>query len=270
MTGYCHRVLLVEDDAAVRDVLQRGLTTAGLAVSPVASAAAALEFTLKEWPDLVLLDLLLPDGSGELVVQRLAVLRCGVPIIVLSCLRSLETKMRLLKLGARDYITKPFELAELIARVQCVLAREVAQATICRGGVILDPRRLTATRGVRTVTLSPRIFRLLLALLARIGEDMTWEELRSDIWLHAADIRSFTAQVHVSRLRQALRAIDAPLQITSIRNRGVRLEYVFSSSSDLPDMPAAIAKPDVVSSPRCTRPRLGLPAVTQQSSYPRP
>ena len=231
MSGYRPLILLVEDDPDVQHAMSRVLTRAGHVVIPALTAATAVTAVTREHPDLMLLDLGLPDARGETVIERLTAAGVGVPFIVVSSATTVDTKSHMFRLGARDYVTKPFELEELLARISAVLSREISRGTIHRGGLVLDPRRCTVSRDGRLVTLPPLLFSSLVYLLGRLGEEVGWEELAAHIWMHTPDVRSNTVHVHVSRLRRVLALLQAPLCLRTIRHRGVALE---SASTGVP------------------------------------
>lgn len=200
------RVLLIEDDASIQRVVSRNLGAHGFAVAVAGSAADGLASETTFHPDLVLLDLGLPDADGIEVIHRLRE-RTSVPIVVLSVRDAEPEKVRALELGADDYLTKPFGVDELIARVRVGLrhaAPSSNEAVFRAGDLLIDiARRRVAVAG-RDVHLTPTEYALLLGLASRPGTVMTEAGLLRRVW--GPDYRAEHHYVHVymARLRKKL------------------------------------------------------------------
>jgi two-component system, OmpR family, response regulator RegX3 len=200
------RIMVVEDEPALVDALEFGLASEGFDVVSVTDGAAALAVFERERPDLVLLDLMLPSLPGTEVCKRIrAVSRA--PIIMLTAKDTEIDKVVGLELGADDYVTKPFSMRELVARIRAVLRRgngphdgDPDRATEARG-VRIDPERHEVTVRGRPVELPPKEFALLELLVRNAGRVLTRELLIDRIWGtdYVGDTK--TLDVHVKRLR---------------------------------------------------------------------
>ncbi len=221
-------ILVVEDDPGIRTALTRGLTDRGHAVSSVPGGMTALEACLKDDPDVVLLDLGLPDIDG---LQVLAMLRgvSAVPVIVITAQDEDATLVRALDGGADDYVVKPFGLDQIAARIRAVLRRSaqpgVGGTGITLGDLSIDPRGRTVTLAGRPVDLTRREFDLLLALAGRPGEVVSKRELLAEVWQQPYGGGDRTVDVHLSWLRRKLgESASEPRFLHTVRGVGVRLE----------------------------------------------
>jgi DNA-binding response OmpR family regulator len=220
------RLLLIEDDLAIRTLLVSALRERGHAVATATTAMDGLQTALDERPDLVVLDLGLPDRDGaELLRMLRAVSR--VPLIVATA-RDDETEIvRLLDAGADDYLVKPFTAAQLDARVRAVLRRgsaEDADPTVVVGGLQIDPRSRQVRLDGVLVDLTPREFDLLLHLATRAGQVVTKRELLTQVWQIPYGGADKTIDVHLSWLRRKLgETSQQPRYLHTVRGVGVRL-----------------------------------------------
>ena len=220
------QVLLVEDDGAIRTALTRALREHGHVVNAVGSGMPALTTAVDQRPDVVLLDLGLPDIDGADVLSMLRAVS-DVPVIVATA-RDDETEIvRLLDLGADDYVIKPFTAAQITARIRAVLRRggkTDEDPTITVGGLVIDTRSYEVTVDGRPVELARKEFELLLALARRAGEVVTKRDLLSEVWQLAWGGSDRTVDVHLSWLRRKLGETAAePRYLYSVRGVGVRL-----------------------------------------------
>jgi two-component system KDP operon response regulator KdpE len=205
-------VLLVEDDEPTRSAVGGNLRGHGYRVAEAGSVAEALRAWDADRPDIILLDLGLPDGDGSTQIRRLR-RDTTTPILVLSA-RGLEhDKVGALDAGADDYVTKPFGLAELRSRMAAVLRRAAGPSaatdgTIALGPIRLDPARRVATVGGTPVDLTPREYELLKTLLANEGRLVTKQRLLRAVWGTAYADEGHYLHVYVSRLRRKLEAAD--------------------------------------------------------------
>ncbi|HEX4976303.1 MAG TPA: response regulator transcription factor [Nocardioides sp.] len=219
-------ILVVEDDLGIRSALVRGLDERGHAVVAVGAGLAALESVVKDRPDVVLLDLGLPDLDG---LQVLGMLRgvSDVPVIVITAQDDDAMIVSALDAGADDYVVKPFGLDQIAARIRAVLRRGAAATSdepIRVGELEVDPRRRTAVLAGRTLELSRKEFDLLVALAARSGEVLTKRELLAEVWQQAYGGGDRTVDVHLSWLRRKLgETASAPRYLHTVRGVGVRL-----------------------------------------------
>jgi len=228
-------VLVVEDERSISDPLRSALEREGYRVQVAATGADGLEAVRHGEPDVVLLDLMLPDIDGRDVCRTIRQ-SSRVPIIMLTA-RGLETDRVVgLELGADDYLVKPFGMAELIARIRAVLRRSApdpgaaAEAAIVVGDVRLDPRTRAATRGEEPLELPRREFDLLHLLMAHAGTVLPRERLMDDVWGADWFGTTKTLDVHVAGLRRRL-GDDAQESryIHTVRGVGFR----FSSREEL-------------------------------------
>jgi len=213
------RILIVEDEARIENFLRRTLTSCGYDVASVADGQAALEACTREPFDLVLLDLLLPKVDGFAFLEGLYEVRPEQEVLVLSALSDVESKVRCFELGASDYVTKPFVLAELMARIRTRVrhTRALVSTRFLDGGPLrLDlTRRIALTNGSR-IELSTREFLLLEYLMRKDGDVCSREELLASVWGFTFDPGTNVVDVYVRRLRSKLGS-DV---IETIRNVG--------------------------------------------------
>ena len=220
------QVLLVEDDAAIRTALTRSLRDQGHVVSSVGSGIPALSAAVEQKPDVVLLDLGLPDIDGADVLSMLRAVS-DVPVIIATA-RDDETEIvRLLDLGADDYVIKPFTAAQLTARIRAVMRRTGKtdeDPVITVGGLVIDTRSYEVTVDGRPVDLARKEYELLLALARRAGEVVTKRDLLGEVWQLAWGGSDRTVDVHLSWLRRKLGETAAePRYLHSVRGIGVKL-----------------------------------------------
>jgi len=219
-------ILAIEDDPSIRAALERGLTERGLAVHAVATGIAGLEAVLGDHPDLVLLDLGLPDVDGLTVIGMIRA-ASSVPIIVITAVDDDPTMVRALDSGADDYIVKPFRLDQVSARIRAVMRRTPQRTTaepIRVGDLMIHEPSRTATLGGEPLELARREFDLLLALARRAGEVVSKRTLLAEVWQQAGGGSDRTVDVHLSWLRRKLGETAAePRYLESVRGVGVRL-----------------------------------------------
>ncbi|MFB9239701.1 response regulator transcription factor [Plantactinospora siamensis] len=222
------RLLLIEDDLAIRTPLLRALHERGHAVGTAATAMAGLQSALDDQPDLVVLDLGLPDLDG---LQLLGMLRAvsSVPVIIATA-RDDDTEMvRGLDAGADDYVVKPFTAAQLDARIRAVLrrgpGRPAEPATLVVGRLRLDPGARRAELDGRALDLAPREFDLLAYLAGRPGQVVSKRELLTAVWQVPYGGADKTVDVHLSWLRRKLgETAQEPRYLHTVRGVGVRLD----------------------------------------------
>ncbi len=203
---------MVEDDEGTRASLARDLAARGCRVDLAPDGRTALERWSLRRPDVVLLDLGLPDTDGLRLV-RLMRREAATPIVILSARGEEATKIEALELGADDYVTKPFALGELHARLRAVLRRAGGPAAepdgvVHAGPLVLDATRHTVTVGGQPASLTPREFEILRVLLAHPGRLVTHGRLLRAVWGQAYQEERHYLHVHVSQLRRKLAALD--------------------------------------------------------------
>ena len=215
------RVLVVDDEPRIVSFVSRALSAEGFQVDAAHDGSRALELATTGSYELVVLDLLLPNVDGMTVLQDLMEQRPDQRVLVLSALSDVETKVRCLEFGASDYLSKPFSLAELIARVRARLRQPNGgprHRFLRGGGLTLDLTRRVAETGGRYVTLSEREFLLLEYLMRQDGDVCSRERLLAEVWDYSFDPGSNVVDVCVGRLRSKLGA-DV---IETVRNVGYR------------------------------------------------
>jgi two-component system phosphate regulon response regulator PhoB len=218
------RVLVVEDEADLRDILEYNLAQAGHSVEVAATGAEGLRSVRATPPDLVLLDLMLPDVSGIELCKTLKKTPATQDVRVIMVTAKSEEIDRVLgfELGVDDYVTKPFSVRELLLRVQAVLRRtDTATVPHSHFGVLrIDRHAHRVWVGEEEVTLTALEFKLLVALFDRKNRVQTRSVLLSDVWGIEAEIMSRTVDTHVKRLREKLG--DAGQYIETVRGVGYR------------------------------------------------
>ena len=215
------RILLVDDEPKIRGFIARALTAAGYAIDCASDGDEALrQLGLGEY-GLVILDLIMPGMDGRAVLTRLIRDRPDQPVLVLSCLDDVTTKVTCLDLGAHDYLTKPFSLEELLARVRVQLRGEQHQGgeVLRAGDLVLDVGRLQADIGTGPVALTRLEFLLLRALMEHAGQSVRKDQLLASIWGYDFDPGSNVVDVCVRRLRSKL-GFDL---IKTVRGSGYQL-----------------------------------------------
>ncbi len=220
-------ILIVEDDEVIMGTLAYNLSREGFRVSQATTGAEALRTARKLRPDLILLDIMLPGESGIEVCEHIRELDEGVIIIMITARDAEEDKVRGFEAGADDYVTKPFGIKELVARIKANLKRS---DTGNRGRVIesgdlqLDTKNFTARVGGETLPLRLKEFELLAALASAPGELKSREELAKEVWGHAGVGSSRTIDVHIRRIRAALAETSAYEFVHTVRGLGYRFE----------------------------------------------
>ncbi|GAA1577211.1 response regulator transcription factor [Kribbella hippodromi] len=224
---YMARVLLIEDDDAIRLSLGKSLTAAGHVVSAVGAGADGVAAVARERPEVLLLDLGLPDLDGRDVLAMVRAVS-DVPVIVATARDDDASVVRLLDAGADDYVIKPFSAAQMDARIRAVLRRlgqdQQGDSTVEIGGLKIDPRSREVTVDGNAVDLTRKEFDLLLALSRRPGAVVTKRELLAEVWGLPWGGGDRTVDVHLSWLRRKLGETAAePRFVHSVRGVGVKL-----------------------------------------------
>jgi two-component system phosphate regulon response regulator PhoB len=204
------RVLIVEDEADLSSLLHYNLKAAGFEPEVAATGAAAIAAARASRPDLVLLDVMLPDIPGTEVLRMIredpSLRRCAVMMVTAKGQEA--DRVAGLELGADDYVVKPFSVRELMLRIKAILRRldteGVGEAPLSAGRIRLDPSRHEATIDGKDVALTALEFRLLKTLMERPGRVQTREVLLSDVWGITAEINTRTVDTHIRRLREKL------------------------------------------------------------------
>lgn len=216
-------VLIVEDEPALRDVLVRSLQSDGFSVTAVATGHELIREALQRTPDALVIDIGLPDADGRDVCQALRTRGIDAPVLFLTARDALPDRISGFHSGGDDYVTKPFDLAELAVRLQALLRRAGTPPQRNLDGLAFDPSELTVSGGGIVQPLTPTEFRLLAALAGRSGRTLTRRELIAAAWPHGALVHDNTLDVFIARLRRKLREIPKSPGIVTVHGHGYRL-----------------------------------------------
>ncbi|HEX7431493.1 MAG TPA: response regulator transcription factor [Candidatus Limnocylindrales bacterium] len=220
------RLLLVDDDVSHLDALAARLASDGFEVDKASSGAKGLELLNEAWPDLVILDLLMPGMDGQTLAARIKS-RADIPILVLSAIEAADSKADLIARYAEDYVAKPYDYTELVARIRRVLRRvqdQVPVEELDLGDVTLIPRRREAMIRGQRVSLSPTESRFLATLAASMPNAVTTEHLLRKVWADSDAADPAYVWVTVRRLRQKLEVNpDQPRHLVTAVGGGYRL-----------------------------------------------
>lgn len=218
-----HRVLVVEDDHGLRDVLARGLREECFDVLTAADGAAALRAVADPaHVDAVVLDIGLPDSDGRDVCQAMRARGLDAPVLFLTVHDGLVDRLSGFSSGGDDYLPKPFHLVELAARLRAALRRAGRRADVDVCGIRLDPTRHLLECSERTASLTPTEFRLLACLMAQPGAVVRRRTLLRAGWPEGAFVSDNTLDQYLARLRRKLREVDAAPGIGTVRGVGYR------------------------------------------------
>jgi two-component system response regulator MprA len=217
--------LIVEDDTALRETLARSLGAEGFAVLSAGTGREALHRIGQAPPDALVIDIGLPDSDGRDVCQALRARGIHAPVLFLTARDALTDRLSGFSAGGDDYVTKPFELAELVARIEALLRRARAESPAAADGRLrLDPAELTVSVEERSQALTPTEFRLLAALAARPRRAVNRRELMRTAWPHGAIVHDNTLDVYVARLRRKLASLGCASSIKTLHGVGYRLQ----------------------------------------------
>jgi DNA-binding response OmpR family regulator len=224
------RILVVEDNADLAFAVTTALESEGFDVVVAGTGPDGVELGRKGDADLIILDIMLPGFDGFRVVRTLRDDAIETPILMLTARGEEEDKVKGLRLGADDYVTKPFGAMELLARVEALLRRSRRTATPTApldrfGDVEVNRAARTVKRRGESVALAPKEFDLLIALMDRAGTVVPRGELLSTVWVYQQDVGTRTVDIHVSELRAKLEPNPAqPVHIITVRKTGYRFE----------------------------------------------
>ena len=223
------RILIVEDSLDIAEALREHLEADGHTAEVAASAGEALQAVRRSLPDLVLLDLMLPDASGETVLQTIRADGHSTPVLILSARGDESTKVRGFRTGADDYVTKPFGLLELLARVDNLLRRHRADRglpdVVRIGPIEIRPAARQVLVHSREVMLRPKEMDLLLALLSQPNQAVSRRTLLEQVWKYEPSVESRTVDWHMAELRRKLEADpEHPMFLHTVRKIGYRLD----------------------------------------------
>jgi DNA-binding response OmpR family regulator len=226
------RILVIEDNRNLATGLRNNLEIEGHDVSVAADGPSGLALARSSRPDLIILDLMLPGMDGYRVLASLREDGVDAPVLILSARGEEADKVLGFRLGADDYVAKPFGLLELLARVDALLRRAATAgstsklaAPVTFGDVHVDPRTHTVQRAGNAVQLRPKEYDLLIALLQRRGQVASRTELLEEVWGYSGEVYSRTVDTHVAELRRKLEENAAePRHILTVRKTGYRIQ----------------------------------------------
>ncbi|MGZ4218091.1 MAG: response regulator transcription factor [Solirubrobacteraceae bacterium] len=225
------QLLIVEDDAGLRDVLVRTFRAEGLGARGVATGADALAHVAAHGtPDALVIDIGLPDADGRDLCQAIRARGVLAPVLFLTARHALTDRLSGFHAGGDDYVTKPFDIEEIVVRLRALLRRTAGEpGDVPELGFALDPAEHTVSRGTTTQALTPTEFRLLAALAGRPGKALARGELIGAAWPHGAIVQDNTLDVYIARIRRKLGALpDGP---TIVTQHGVGYRLVLTESS---------------------------------------
>jgi two-component system OmpR family response regulator len=217
------RIIIAEDDPELRDLLRRGLLEEGFVPEAVATARELLQRVDAAIPEALVIDIGLPDADGRDACQSLRSRGIDVPVLFLTARDALPDRLAGFASGGDDYLTKPFELAELVARLRVQIRRSGATAAITVGPLTIDPTTHTASDGRRRVSLTPTEFRLLGLLASRPGEAVRRRELVQVGWPHGAIVHENTLDAYIARIRRKLRELSDGPAVETVHGVGYSL-----------------------------------------------
>ena len=222
------RILVIDDDRAVTDALQRGLGLAGFTVDAANSGETGLALYRDNDPQLIILDVMMPGLNGLEVLQRIRQVDARLPILMLTARGSEDDVLRGFRAGADDYVTKPFSIAELVARVEALLRRSgklerLRVAPFAFGPFHVDPEERTATREGESLDLTRREVEMLALFVRERGRIVSRRALLQEVWeIESADrIETRTVDMHIAKLRRKLGDERRGL-IATVRGEGYR------------------------------------------------
>lgn len=223
------RILIIEDDAVTGEAIRAHLGGCGHEVAHIAEGVAGLAAARRAGWDAIVLDRMLPGLDGLAILEGLRQNGIRMPSLILSALSDVDERIRGLQAGGDDYLTKPFSLGELGARIEALLRRPaLAPETVLRLGPLeLDLLDKAARRGARPLDLLPREFKLLVYLVRRAGQVVTPAMLFRDVWNYNFMPRSNVLHVHMGRLRRKLDARDEAPMIANVRGTGYMIDAPF-------------------------------------------
>ena len=236
------RILLAEDDQQLQTSITRGLREASYAVDQAATGPKALALASANEYDAIILDILLPGKNGIAVCQAIRAKEKQVPILMLTALDGVDQRIAGLDAGADDYLTKPFDFGELLARLRALTRRrgEVTAPRIVIGDLVIDTLRHAVRRNQRDITLTAKEFAFLLHLARSSGRVVTRAELMAHVWDDSRNTYSNMIDVYASRLRRKIDEGESVALFTVLRGVGFMLE---APGPSIPVRRAARKKP---------------------------
>lgn len=216
-------ILVLEDDIEMRSLLVRGLREEDYGVEGVGTGAQLLDWVRESVPDAFIVDIGLPDADGRDVVQALRAQGIGAPVLFLTARSALPDRLSGFSAGGDDYLTKPFDFSELVARIDALLRRSGHDAAVSVGSLRLDPTVHAAVCGGASAALTPTEFKLLARLAAAPGAAVRRRTLVRAAWPHGAIVQDNTLDVYIARLRRKLAELPGAPGIHTVHGVGYSL-----------------------------------------------
>ena len=221
-------ILLIEDDERIVEFVVRGLRAEGFTIEVAQTGSQGLELGRSEQNDLIILDLMLPDLHGFDVCQQLRTARVGTPILMLTAMDKVDDKIKGLRLGADDYVVKPFAFAELVARIEALLRRprsyETKPTRLQVADLVFDRETMQVKRGDDLIDLTAKELALLEFLMNSEGRVFSRTQILEGVWGYSADPLTNVVDVYIRRLRVKIDKDQAPQLIKTVRGIGYKIE----------------------------------------------
>jgi two-component system OmpR family response regulator len=217
-------ILLVEDDHELRALIMRGLEEEGFAVTGARTGAEAMQRAREQTPDAFVIDIGLPDADGRDLCQALRAQGINSPVLFLTARDALSDRLAGFSAGGDDYITKPFALSELMARLRAFLNRAGTDSVVVGAGLTLDPATFEVSYCEQSVRLTPTEFRLLGVLAAQPERVVSRRDLVRAAWPEGAVVHDNTIDVYLARMRRKLRSIPGAPAIKTLHGVGYLLQ----------------------------------------------
>lgn len=224
-TSAAMRLLVIEDDKRVANFMRRSLLEAGWAVDCAYDGEKGLQFAQAGDYDLIILDLMLPKLDGLSLLKAIRRHRVATPVLAVTAKGAVRDRVTGLNAGCDDYLTKPFAVAELVARVRCLLRRGTPQtASLTIGDLVLDTSARRVTRAGKLIELTPKEFALLEYLMRNAGQVLTKTMIEQHVWNYDFDSGTNLVEVHMSHLRNKIDQGCSPAPLQTVRGVGYMLE----------------------------------------------
>jgi two-component system OmpR family response regulator len=225
MTSLTGRILVADDEESIRWVLQTTLAGEGHAVEQVETGDAALDALTRDHFDLALVDIKMPGLDGLALLSKVREAGLTTPIVIITAQNTMINAIEAMKRGAYDYVTKPFDIEEVVARLHALVRRSVPEPDSGPDpGLALDPSQHAARFDGRSQTLTPTEFRLLATLAGKPGKAISRRDLIRTAWPHGAIVHDNTLDVYIARIRRKLAALAGAPTIKTLHGVGYRLQ----------------------------------------------
>lgn len=217
-------IYFVEDDQSIGYIIEKTIEHAGIQGFGYQTIEAFLDAYKKMVPDMILLDVMLPDGSGLDLLKTIRKTNKEIPVMMISALQSELDKVIALDLGADDYLTKPFGVLELTSRIQAKLRKIISNPKIAYGNVLIDEKKHTCTIDDKEVYLTNKEYSILKLLMSHKGDVLSKEHIFLTVWETSFMGETRTLDMHIKSLRKKLEEYQATISITTVRGIGYQVE----------------------------------------------